>query len=234
MTMKTPPPQTYAIDDGFYAVVRWARAQFRRLGITIADPIIHHRRILDHEFLRKNGRFVKAGPFRGMELLTWTAWGIGSTAPKILGIYEKEILDLFEQGYFANRSTFVDIGAADGYYAIGVLVARIFSQTIAYEASPHGRQALRATAELNGVTQNLVINGAPPVDLAADLSKQAVVLDDAVILCDIEGGEFQLFNQETLPKLSTAHILIELHDQDTERSKSVTIQDRLRNSHLQA
>lgn len=64
---------------------------------------------------------VQAGPFKGLYLPKHLAWGASARAALLLGIYEQDI-QAFLPALSQRYSTFIDIGAADGYYTVGVLV----------------------------------------------------------------------------------------------------------------
>jgi hypothetical protein len=148
---------------------------------------------------------------------------MGAKAPKLLGIYEKEILRLMQNRVFAGRSTLVDIGAADGYFAVGSLVGDVFQRAIAFELSKQGRRALAETAILNGVRDRLTIKGKATKTLAEELRSSGVRLGDSVILCDAEGAEYEIFTPEMLSLLTDCHIIIELHDYTSDRCRSRTL-----------
>ena len=69
---------------------------------------------------------VKYGPLKGLKLdindMSWSQADLGSI---LLGIYEKEVLDELEI-ISRDKSTFCDIGAADGIYGVGLLVNDLF------------------------------------------------------------------------------------------------------------
>ena len=61
---------------------------------------------------------VAAGPFAGMR---YAGLPSGSTAgPKLLGSYESEIAAWIEGLCGARLDTIVDVGCAEGYYAVGM------------------------------------------------------------------------------------------------------------------
>ena len=68
---------------------------------------------------------VKYGPFQGLSLNSKTGWGKSDLGAQCLGLYEKEILDDIGSQEKGKYQTFIDIGAADGYYAVGMLLAGI-------------------------------------------------------------------------------------------------------------
>lgn len=152
---------------------------------------------------------VRYGHFSGMKLPQRTYWGRSEISCQLLGIYEKEI----QKSIFDNsvrRKYFIDIGAADGYFAIGVLVANIFESSIAYEIDPRGRQIIEQNAALNEVSDRIQVRDEAKSTWYEEYSKE--FLADCLILMDVEGFEFSLMNKISFMNLSSSIIIIEIHD----------------------
>ncbi len=128
--------------------------------------------------------------------------------PKLMGVYEKEIHGIIEELLRCVRAphVVVNIGAAEGYYAVGLALRLPSARVIAYETSDKGRSLLAALATLNHVDDRIAIRGlCTPGDLASCET-------GAVVLCDCEGGEETLFTEQTVSHLAQSFILIESHD----------------------
>jgi FkbM family methyltransferase len=95
------------------------------------------------------GRRVAKGPFAGMRCIVGS---VGSAyIPKLLGIYERELNGCVEKACALNFPLIVDIGAAEGYYAVGLARRNPKARVVAFEMAEKGRAALREMAGLNGV-----------------------------------------------------------------------------------
>jgi hypothetical protein len=107
----------------------------------------------------------------------------------------------------------VDIGAAEGYFAVGVLLGNSFMRTIAFEADANTRAALRLAGELNGIPESdLIINGKAEDNFIEILQDEySIDLQNSVFLIDIEGGEVNLLTERNLRLLAPATVVIELH-----------------------
>lgn len=152
---------------------------------------------------------VAYGVFEGMQLSEDVWWGKHDVAAKVLGVYEASVLRQIAASA-KTSNVFVDIGAADGYFAVGALYAGLFDRSVAFELSDRGRALLAANAANNGVSDKLEIKGAAdPTELLSCLMPG----DKAVVLCDIEGAEFGLFDETVLSQLAgrTTAIIIETH-----------------------
>jgi len=152
---------------------------------------------------------IAYGPFRGMKLLKNPRWSIGDKASMMLCFYEKEVLDSLQR-VPASYRTFIDLGAADGYYAVGVLVNNMFDRSYAFEISEEGQNLIRQNAAENGVADRIVVGGIADKNFYNALSQDAQ--RSAVILVDIEGGEFDLLDRDVFSALKDAIFIVELHD----------------------
>ena len=63
---------------------------------------------------------VAHGPFKGMQLSRQAWWGTKDACSKLLGVYERQVQEKLE-AFASHASVLVDIGAADGYMAIGAV-----------------------------------------------------------------------------------------------------------------
>lgn len=176
------------------------------------DVITSLRRNLADEIVAKYGNVVCEGPFAGLRLPETPLWGGPDTAAKILGIYEREVVDIVAQGAGDGRRVLVDLGAADGFYALGSVGLGLFEHCIAYEADANRRKALISSAAHAGIEDKLLVRGHAGESVFSDLIADGVDFAETVILCDIEGGEFEIFDPETLWMIREAQVVIEIHD----------------------
>ena len=153
---------------------------------------------------------VRHGPLQGLRVLREGSWGAGDLGAKLLGLYEQEVLETLA----AHRGGFdvlVNLGAGDGFYGVGLVVAGMVGRSVCFEASEEGRAALLRTAELNGVADRVEILGAAGPDFMAHPSVAGLAPARRLILVDIEGGEFDLLTDEVLAAARESHLVVELH-----------------------
>src|SRR5262249_24805293 len=106
-------------------------------------------------------------------------------------------------------SIVVDIGAAEGYYAVGFARRLPKAQVIAFEMDPGGRRLLAEMAILNRVDDRVTVRGKCE---QADLIKLASRYPEGVYIIDVEGGEETLLSPSIVPTLHRASILVEVHE----------------------
>lgn len=155
---------------------------------------------------------VKYGIFKGMKMYPETWWGSLDLGLMCLGEYEKEIIEELHEGLgkIANPRTFIDIGAADGYYAVGVLHSRLAEKCICFELNQNGQKNIIKNHKLNNSPGKLEVYG----DVFENF-KQVISINEiknSLILIDIEGAEFNFLNKEMLSQLKEATLLIEVHN----------------------
>jgi hypothetical protein len=147
---------------------------------------------------------VLAGPFAGMRLSLDASWG--GLAARLAGTYEEEIASQIAHLAAASPTLVADVGAAEGYYAVGL--ARLLPATpvVSFDIDPRAQRACRQNARLNGI-DNLTVRGrATPNELARWLPP------GALLVCDCEGYEGELLDPDLLPVLRKCSIVAELHE----------------------
>src|SRR4051812_46981354 len=150
---------------------------------------------------------VISGPFKGMRYLRSKRGNFFS--PKILGTYEKELHGIIDEILQYAWAQVANIGAAEGYYAIGLpLKLHSHPKIIAYESDADGRGMIHTLARLNGITSVTVRGQCEAVDLSAELNCGGRKL----VICDTEGYEVKLLDPELVQGLRTAYILVETHE----------------------
>lgn len=155
---------------------------------------------------RRTGGRVRLGPFAGMRYI---GRAIGSAyLPKLLGTYERELASQVELACSRRPRLIVNIGAGEGYYAVGLAMRNPQATVIAFEADAPGRSALAAMKRLNAVSNVEVRARCDPAELKTALAGTAA----AFVVCDVEGDEANLLDPQIVPALCQATILAEMHD----------------------
>lgn len=159
---------------------------------------------LDAWFVERHGERVLHGPFRGLAYPPGLVGRVHHLTAKLLGTYEEELAEVLREEIEQRPPLFVDLGAADGYYAVGFALASPDTAVHAYEVDPVARRQLRALARANRARVEL--HGPANADRLA-----AHDLDGALVLCDIEGAEADVLDPEAAPGLADAVLVVEVH-----------------------
>jgi predicted O-methyltransferase YrrM len=154
---------------------------------------------------------VLTGPFTGMWFAPVTT--SGSPLPKLLGTYERELHPVLERLAAEPCDTVIDVGSAEGYYAVGLTLRLRPARTFCYDIDARGHALMRRNAERNGVAERVTTGGAcTPAELDRLLRGASAPL----VFCDIEGHEAELLCPDLAPHLRRARVVVEVHDWATE------------------
>ena len=165
-----------------------------------------------------SGNTVLSGPFAGTKLYLSPLSG-RHLLGYLLGSQEIELHGAIEQIVSRDYATIINIGAADGYYALGL--ARRLPQVcvLAFEGDRSHHKHLNESARANGVAERLFVHGfCTQHDLRAVL---ASVRKPALVFSDIEGGEVDLLDPDCIGSLRDVDLLIETHDQYVENCTGI-------------
>lgn len=169
-----------------------------------------HRKALARSVFRQFKGIIQRGPFAGVKLDGHANISDAAHGLKIFGLYEEPVVHhLLSQ---PRATTFIDVGAGDGYYPISLLSKGGFQRAFAFEATETGRAAIQRNTILNGVQDRLRIFGRAGDDFLAQLASLQADWRGTVFLIDIEGYEFQLLTKELLALTRGAKFVVELHD----------------------
>lgn len=150
---------------------------------------------------------IVSGPFKGMRYTSRSHASYHSC--KVLGTYEKELHDIIASIQTQHYDTLVDIGAAEGYYAVGLAATSPIGSIIAFEAEARGRSILAEIANRNSLKTLIDLRGrCEPDDLTNVLKSSGRTL----IICDVEGYEAILLDPELVIRLRETWIIVELHE----------------------
>ena len=150
---------------------------------------------------------VLNGVFAGMKYPEMASVG-SKFLPKLLGSYEKELQPLLEKICDDQYSEIVDVGCAEGYYAVGLALRIKAAKVFAFDTNVEAIRLCEAMAQLNGVSER-VTTGA---FCDAKTLMRLPLTEKALIVSDCEGYEKELFSKDTLPFLTQHELLIEVHD----------------------
>jgi hypothetical protein len=145
------------------------------------------------------------GPFRGMKYIRKSS---GSTLlPKILGSYEEPLHDWIDEVLeVKNYKKIIDIGCAEGYYAVGFAFRLPDVDIIAYDVDSEARKNISELISINKV-YNVEVR-----DECTLLELERISELKTLIFCDIEGEEIFLLDPKNVPSLKNVDIIVETHD----------------------
>jgi hypothetical protein len=196
--------ERYALRDE----VGGLREEKRRL-----EERLDHERLFPLEWANRRvrdriGDEVQSGPFAGMRYPDWGLTQVDLFAPKVLGIYERELHAAVERLIARSPSLVVNVGAGDGYYAVGLARRLPDARVVAFEPGGLRREQLVGIADLNGVASRIEV--VPAICERADLEQR--LGERSALLCDCDGCEARLLDPASVPQLRHVPMIVEAHD----------------------
>lgn len=162
-------------------------------------------RLLANTYVAKQGATIFQGPFAGMTYLTEASEGC--LVPRLLGVYESELHPHLLAFAEAGLDCVIDVGCAEGYYAVGLARMMPGVQVHAHDIDAAARTACAELAALNGVSDRVTIGG----EFAPD-GFQAFAGRRVLVMVDAEGAEVDILQPALSPALATMNIIVETHD----------------------
>lgn len=150
---------------------------------------------------------VLSGPFKGMRYGDFSY--NSALIPKLLGTYEADLHGWVGEALAAGYDAVINIGCAEGYYAVGFAFANPTIEVVAFDTSSTAIDMLMKLATLNGLQDRVRIADAhTPAELEVLLRRYRRPL----LFIDIEGAEDDLLDLRRAPSLASADMIIETHD----------------------
>jgi hypothetical protein len=158
---------------------------------------------------QQSGDAVMTGPFKGMKLQL-SPISSRHLLGYLLGTQEMELHPAIETIIGRDYRSVINIGVADGYYAIGLALRMPQAHVIGFEGLPEHHEPFWQTARLNGVADRITMHGF--CDIAELQNALTEAASPSLVVCDIEGGEKALLDNDRIPELDHVDILVETHD----------------------
>jgi hypothetical protein len=175
---------------------------------------------LSDELARITDDTITAGPFKGARLpVSWRDRG-----SKLLGFYEQELHPFVEAVIEWKPDVVVNVGCADGYYAIGMANRIPGAKSFAYDLDPLAQVACKTARDINHI--DLVVLG---LCTDAELRERTEKAERPFMLVDCEGGERELLLSNEY-SYSNARIIVECHD-FVDRSITSSLVDKFSQTH---
>jgi hypothetical protein len=167
------------------------------------------------------GLAVRSGPFAGLRFVqsAVAAPHLADCLPaKLIGSYEQELHPSLERLIGAGFSMIVNVGAAEGYYAVGLALRMPEARVHAFEIDDRRSELCLELARVNGVADR--------VETAAECDPAwlAGLDEDCLLLVDCEGCEVDLLGPEQAAGLSGSALIVELHDCIAPRSSRCIVE----------
>jgi hypothetical protein len=165
----------------------------------------HRALLLQNTLLSEYGPKILSGPFAGMTFVRNVAEGC--CVPKLLGCYEQELHPYVEQAIAEDYAQVLNIGVAEGYYAVGLARRLPNAKIFAFDLDLNAQKTCAEVAKANGVEERVRIGALFRGEDFASYGSERTLL-----VCDIEGAEKALLDPQAYPALRKMDVIVELHD----------------------
>jgi len=166
---------------------------------------LHPHNLARARIIRRSRGKVIAGPFADQIYITCDEDFIEPSM--LMGVYENELHPAIEEVLKKPPALFVNVGASQGYYAVGFARRAPQSRHVAFEIYEPRILQLNRTMAANSVAVEL-LGQCTPESLQGILKDS----DDAFILVDVEGYEKELLDPVRVPGLRKTKMIVETHD----------------------
>ena len=179
-------------------------------NLFVGDYLNFRKKIISSRLRKSIGNRIINGPFKGMIISENSFWQMTDFSSIILGFYERQVLDfVVEKCIELEKPLFINIGAADGFFAIGLIKNGFVNEAICFELTSKGRQTIKRNCVKNEIENSaLKIFGRADIDFYKNLPSCS---KNTIVLIDVEGFEFELLTNEALEFLKDSTIIVELH-----------------------
>ena len=179
----------------------------------VHDQKLNHQKGLDREKRLEaisNQIFpdkeVIFGPFKGLKYPAFEAKG-SALFPKLLGTYEAELHQVIEEICTKPYSNIINVGCGEGYYAVGLAKRLPAANILAFDIDEEAQRLTKKMAQVNNCENRVDVRGMCTSDFLSTFQFSG----KALIICDCEGFEKDLFNK-SISNLKQCDLLIETHD----------------------
>ena len=160
---------------------------------------------LQEALIKDGGTVVRSGPFKGMDFLANSAEGCHIA--KLIGCYEQPLQAFIEEAISSSYSHILNIGCAEGYYAVGMARRMPGTQVLAFDLNTKAQEVCTELVHKNGVSERIKVGALfKPEDFEGYTAARVLVM------CDIEGAEKELLNPVIAPALKGMDLIVESHE----------------------
>lgn len=195
-------------------LIGFVNTLFGKFGIKFRFKNAIQKRILylTKRLKLQSKNLVQSGAYKNMKIGD-IAWSEYDYCPKIIGVYENEVQNELLK---TNCKYIVNLGAGEGYHAIGQILSGTKEQAICFELSKTSRKFLNTNSKINNIENKIKIFEKANNNYLDYLQEKISDIDfkECVFLIDIEGDEFNIINNKNLETLKESKLIIEFHEKD--------------------
>ena len=188
-------------------------------SINYSDALhwINHNQIINDEKRKIVNKIHKIfsgkvcnGPYKNLKISTIENWSI-DLGSKILGMYELEVQRIIENlCKKKDIKIVVNYGVAEGYHLTGILKNKLAKFGIGVEIDKNSISILQKNLKINKLEKKVKVLEKLDLNKISDHVRSDDI-KKTLFLIDIEGGEYDLINSNTIKLINKSYLIIELH-----------------------
>lgn len=176
---------------------------------TLRAKLVEIMRPIDQVVFNMRGDTVWSGPFEGMQIPQKPIWEDANQSVKLIGIYERELHDVITKAIARNPQTIVNVGCAEGYYAVGLARCLPQAKVFAFDKDLQSVLMCSDFGQRNGVS----ITAARGCEIPSELDVSSIGgHGNYLYVVDVEGDEDTLLDPSKCKVLCHSDIIVEVHE----------------------
>ena len=202
-----PTYQKHGLDGLIYALLK--NLKINTKFVSIVDKKKH---LTEKKIIKLTNKTIIQGLYKSTKLTCETHWAGFDVSSKLLGIYEEQVqskIVSLQKKY--GLEYLVNFGSGDGYHVNGLLKNNYFRKALAFEIDKYGQEQIKKNSLLNNLSDKIkIFDKANFNEIKNNLTPEQ--LQKTLFLVDIEGTEFEIFNEINSDIFKKSFLIIENHN----------------------
>jgi len=179
--------------------------------IHIDTPLEKYKKFLSEKIVSKTNKKIISGLYESVYFNYESHWNITDFSSKLLGFYEQQVQEkIIELQKNYNLSNIVNIGAGEGYHIVSLIKNKFFEKGLAYEIDTNGQNIIKKNLLDNNISDKVSVFGEGNFNSINNNIKNEE-LKKTLFLIDIEGNEFNFFDEKNIKYFNKSFFIIEDH-----------------------
>ena len=190
-----------------------------KLNTKFVSIIDKKKYVIEKKIIKISNKTILGGLYKSTKLTCQTHWQGFDISSKLLGLYEEQVQNKIV--YLKKKfglEYLINFGSGDGYHLVGLIKNDYFKKGLAFEINEYGRKQIEENLKINNLKQKVGIFKEANFDEIKN-EINSVQLKKTLYLVDIEGGEFELFNEKNIDAFRDSYLIIENHDFLSDQNK---------------
>ena len=190
-----------------------------KLNTKFVSIIDKKKYVIEKKIIKISNKTILGGLYKSTKLTCQTHWQGFDISSKLLGLYEEQVQNKIV--YLKKKfglEYLINFGSGDGYHLVGLIKNDYFKKGLAFEINEYGRKQIEENLKINNLKQKVdIFKEANFDEIKNEINSEQ--LKKTLYLVDIEGGEFELFDEKNIDAFRNSYLIIENHDFLSDQNK---------------